>query len=231
MKSITQKFIRFRNPTFQFDNELDNFMFLQFIGMQLWSLFRGFKMIFLLKNPKGMQLGKGTSFYYISKITWGKFLRIGNHVSVVALGKNGIEFGNSVSIGSFSNIVVSTSLNNLGAQIKVGNNVGIGEFAYLGGAGALSIGDECIVGQYFSCHPENHNFKDLSQSIRHQGVSRKGIHIGKNCWIGAKVTILDGVNIGDGCVIAAGSIVNKSFPSNSIIAGVPAQLINQRTHA
>jgi acetyltransferase-like isoleucine patch superfamily enzyme len=147
---------------------------------------------------------------------------------VSALSKNGIQFGNNVSIGAFSRIIVSTTLNNLGDKIVIGNSVGIGEYASIGGAGGLEIGDECIVGPYLSCHPENHNYSDLTLSIRHQGVNRKGIKIGQNCWIGSKVTILDGVQLGNGCIIAAGAVVTKSFPDNSIIGGVPAKLINTR---
>ena len=54
-----------------------------------------------------------------------------------------------MGIGANSRIVVSTSLNNLGEHIIIGDNVGIGEFAYLGGGGGLEIGSDCIVGQIF----------------------------------------------------------------------------------
>lgn len=230
MKSIVLKIIQLRNPNFKFDEALNSGALLQFIWIQVGYLFRGLKVLLLLRKPKGMLLGKGVSFFNISKIHYGKFLRLGNQVYVSALSKNGIQFGDNVSIGAFSRVIVSTSLNDIGDQIVIGNNVGIGEFAYLGGAGGLQIGDECIVGQYLSCHPENHNYEDVSISIRHQGVSRKGIKIGANCWIGSKVTILDGVTIGAGCIIAAGSVVTKSFPENSIIGGVPAKLLKSRNH-
>ena len=231
MKSIIQKIIRLRNPNFQFDANLNSFALLQFIWIQGLSIFRGLKVLLFFKNPKGIMLGKGVTFFNSPKIKWGKFLRLGNYVYVSALGRNGVAFGNNVSIGAYSRIIVSTSLNEIGDSIVFGNNVGIGEFAYLGGAGGLTIGDDCIVGQYLSCHPENHNCNDLTQLIRHQGVSRKGIVIGANCWIGSKVTILDGVNIGAGCVIAAGSVVTKSFPENSIIGGVPAKFLKSRKDA
>ncbi len=230
MKSIVQKIIQLRNPNFKFDEALNSGALLQFIWIQVGYLFRGLKVLFLFRKPKGMMLGKGVSFFNISKIKWGKFLRLGNQVYVSALSKNGIHFGNNVSIGAFSRVIVSTSLNDIGDKIVIGNNVGIGEFAYLGGAGGLEIGDECIVGQYLSCHPENHNYENINLSIRHQGVSRKGIKIGKNCWIGSKVTILDGVSIGNGSIIAAGSVVTKSFSENSIIGGVPAKLLKSRTN-
>jgi acetyltransferase-like isoleucine patch superfamily enzyme len=230
MKTLVLKIIQLRNPNFFFDEALNSGALIQFIWIQLWSLFRGFKVFFLFRNPKGMLLGTGVSFFNISKIKWGKFLRLGSHVYLSALSKNGIRFGNSVSIGAFSRVIVSTSLHDIGDTIIIGNNVGIGEFAYLGGAGGLEIGDECIVGQYWSCHPENHNYSDLNVSIRHQGVTRKGIKIGKNCWIGSKVTVLDGVHLGDGSIVAAGSVVTKSFPENSIIGGVPAKLLKNRDH-
>jgi acetyltransferase-like isoleucine patch superfamily enzyme len=230
MKSIVQKIIQLRNPNFKFDEALNSGALIQFIWIQIGYLFRGLKVLFFLRKPKGMMLGKGVTFFNSSKIKWGKFLRLGNQVYVSALSKNGIQFGNNVSIGAFSRVIVSTSLNDIGDKIVIGNNVGIGEFAYLGGAGGLEIGDECIVGQYLSCHPENHNYDDITISIRHQGVSRKGIKIGKNCWIGSKVTILDGVEIGAGSIIAAGSVVTKSFDENSIIGGVPAKLLKSRTN-
>ena len=230
MKAVIQKIIQFRNPNFKFDEALNSRALFQFIWIQVWSIIRGLKVLLFLKNPKGMLLGKGVTFFNISKIHYGKFLRLGNQVYVSALSKNGIQFGDNVSIGAFSRVIVSTSLNEIGDKISIGNNVGIGEFAYLGGAGSLEIGDECIIGQYLSCHPVNHNYQDTTISIRHQGVTRKGIKIGKNCWIGSKVTILDGVTIGNGSIIAAGSVVTKSFPENSIIGGVPAKLLKTRTH-
>lgn len=230
MKTLVQKFIQLRNPHFTFDPNLDTGAILEFIWIQLVCSFRGCKMLLRFRNPKGMLLGKGVSFFNCSRIRWGKFLKLGNQVSLSALSKNGIQLGNNVSIGAFSRVLVSTSLHHIGDHITIGNNVGIGEFAYLGGAGGLTIGDDCIVGQYWSCHPENHLHTDLILPIRLQGVSRKGIIIGKNCWIGSKVTILDGVTIGYGCIIAAGSVVTNSFPDNSIIGGVPAKILKNRNH-
>lgn len=64
--------------------------------------------------------------------------------------------------------------------------------------------------------------------IRKQGVNRKGIKIGSNCWIGAKVTILDGTIIGNGCIVAAGAVVRGQFPDNCVIGGVPAKILKMR---
>jgi acetyltransferase-like isoleucine patch superfamily enzyme len=228
MKKTIEQIIRLRNPNFAFDKSLTSVMLLSFTSQQLWAVLRGFQVCIYLRKSKMMLRGKHVSLNNIENIQWGKFLKLGDYVYLNGLGKQKLLFGNNVSIGAFSRIIISTSLNNIGNHITIGNNVGIGEFAYLGGAGGLTIGDDCIVGQYLSCHPENHVFDNGSVLIRQQGITRKGISIGKNCWIGSKVTILDGVQIGDGCVIAAGAVVTKSFPPNSVIGGVPAKILAQR---
>lgn len=228
MKALIIKIIQLRNPSFTFSTETDGRMVLSFISHTTFSLLRGLKVLLLGKVPKGLLLGQGVSFRYAHKISFGRFVKLGDRVSLQALGQEGIRLGDNVSIGDFGKVVVSTTLSQIGKQIRIGNNVGIGEYAYLGGAGGLTIGDDCIVGQYFSCHPENHNFHAVDTPIRHQGVSRSGISLGKDCWVGAKVTLLDGVSVGDHSVIAAGAVVTRSFPSYSVIAGVPARLIKTR---
>lgn len=227
MKRIIEKIIRKRNSNFSFDDNLSSFALIQFIFLQTAALLRGIRVVLFFKKPNGILLGENVKFFNIPAISWGRFLKLGANVYISALGKTGVTFGNNVGIGAYSQIVVSTSLSAPCGFIKIGNNVGIGEYAYLGGAGGLDIGNDCIVGQYFSCHPQNHNYEDVTVPFRLQGVTQKGIKIGSNCWIGSKVTVLDGVIIGDNCVIAAGSVVTKSIESNSVIAGVPAKIIKQ----
>jgi len=228
MKTLIEKLIRMRNASFRFDPQLNSYLLFLFTIEQARSILRGIRVTFGLRNPKMMLRGRKTRLFNLPQIRWGKFLKLGDQVLISAMGKGNVLLGDHISIGSFSRVVISTSLDNLGDSITLGNNVGIGEFAYLGGGGVLEIGDDCIIGQYFSCHPENHIFSDTDALIRKQGVSRKGITIGKNCWIGSKVTILDGVTIGEGCVIAAGSVVSRSFGPNSVIGGVPASRIRKR---
>lgn len=158
----------------------------------------------------------------------GGLVRLGSHSRIDCTSRDGIKLGRNFKLGSFSHMIASGTLANLGRGIVVGDNVGIGEFAYLGGAGGLRIGSDVIVGQYFSTHPENHIFADPVVPIREQGVTREGINIGSDCWIGAKVTILDGVSLGRGCVVAAGSVVTHSFPDHAIIGGVPAKVLMMR---
>jgi acetyltransferase-like isoleucine patch superfamily enzyme len=81
------------------------------------------------------------------------------------------------------------------------------------------------MGSYVSFHSENHNFSDTTKLIREQGVTSKGIKIGNNVWVGAKVSFLDGSTVGNHCVVAAGAVVNGAFPDYSVIGGVPAKIL------
>lgn len=225
MKSLLENIIQKRNPAFQFDKAITFGMLLELAFSRAFQLIRSYKFLWRGITPNMWFFGKAVKLEFASNIFIGKWVKLGDYCHLSGLSKDGLYIGDKTGIGAHSHIVVSTSFNNLGESIYIGDNVGIGEFAYLGGGGGLIIGDDCIIGQYFSCHPENHNFNDNTKAIRLQGVSRKGINIGNNCWIGSKVTILDGVSIGDNCVIAAGAVVNKSMPSNSVIGGVPAKVL------
>lgn len=227
MKSFIQFIIRKRNPVFTFDSSMSNKIIVSLIYDKFKGFLRGLKIILYFKRPRYLFLGKNVSFFLISNINLGKWIKIDQGAYLSGLGKGKLSIGNSTSIGAYSQIIVSTSFNNLGEYIKIGNSVGIGQFASLGGSGGLEIGDNCIIGQYFSCHPENHNYDDPNELIKNQGTTRASIKIGRNCWIGAKVTVLSGVSIGNNCVLAAGTIVTKSIPDNSLVVGVPGKVVKQ----
>jgi len=164
------------------------------------------------------------------KVKFGQNFRLDRYVYVDALSQSGIEVGDNVSIGMFTVVVCTGTLfGPLGQGLKVGNNVGLGSHGIWGCAGGVEVGDDTIMGNYVTVHSENHNFSSLNKPIREQGVNHRGIKIGKGCWIGAKSTILDGTIIGDGCVVAAGSVVRGTIPPNSVIGGVPAKIIKYRT--
>ena len=199
----------------------------------LYILFN--KVIFLLSGVIKLRkfglyfISPSTKIFSTDLIKLNGNLNIDHSCLIDALSSEGISFGKNVSIHSYCSLQASGTLINLGKGIKIGNNVGIGRNCHFGGAGGIFIGDDTIFGQYVSIHSENHVFTDCHKPIRSQGVSRLGIKIGSNCWIGAKVTILDGAVIGDGCVFAAGALVIAgTYDNNTIYAGVPAKKIKKR---
>ena len=232
LKKIIENYVRkTKNSTFSFDENISSSVIFSFTFKKMIALLKSIKILSITKGKKKVFLGKSVEFFNKKNIVIGNNVNIGNFVKLYALGREALTIGNNVNIGSFSQIVISTTFNDLGKYIKIGNNVGIGEFSYLGGAGGLEIGNDTIIGQYFSAHPENHNYEDKGLLIREQGVNRKGIKIGSNCWIGSKVTILDGVTIGDNCIVAAGAVVTQSFRENVLIGGVPAKILKERIDA
>lgn len=156
-------------------------------------------------------------------------ISIGCDSRIDALSIDGIVCHGSVNLGEHTYVTCSSSLHQLGKGLTIGNNSGLGTHGFYGCAGGVKIGENVLIGNYVSMHSENHIFADTSIIINKQGVTHKGIIIGNDCWIGAKVTILDGARIGDGCVIAAGAVVTAgAIPAYSIVAGVPAKVIKSR---
>ena len=162
-------------------------------------------------------------------IIFGSNITIENNVSIDGYSKNKLSFGNNVKIGAYSWISCTSHFSKYGEGITIGNNSAFGKFTEFGAAGGIQIGSDVIAGSYISFHSENHVFQDPSKLIREQGVTSKGILIGNNVWIGAKVTFLDGSKIGNNCVIAAGAVVNGEFPDNTVIGGVPAKILKTIT--
>jgi len=90
----------------------------------------------------------------------------------------------------------------------------------------IRIGERCAIGYRVSVkaitHDINNPSPDASGSIAHNGAE---IVIGDRCWIGDNVFIREGVVLGSDVIIGANSVVTKSFPSGSVVAGVPARRI------
>ncbi|MBS1505293.1 MAG: acyltransferase [Bacteroidetes bacterium] len=173
--------------------------------------------------------GRGVIVQHAYQVRAGKNLILEEGVFINALSENGIILGDNVTIAKMAILSCTGVIANKGVGISIGNNSAVGAQSFLGGQGGINIGNDVIMGPQVKIFSENHNYAQLDVIIRKQGESRKGVTIGDNCWIGAGVTILDGVVIEAGCVIAAGAVVTKSVPANSIVAGVPAKIIQTRS--
>lgn len=188
----------------------------------LRSLFAGFSW------RKKLFLGPSVELRNRSLLRFGNGVTLGRGVLIDGLSREGVLIGDHVNIGDFTRIEASGTITGIGKGISIGTNSGIGAFSFIGGAGGVVIGNDVIMGQWVSFHPENHNYNYLNVPIRLQGVNRQGIVVEDDCWIGAKVTFLDGAHVGRGSIIGAGSVVRGVIPAYSIVAGVPARVIRSR---
>jgi acetyltransferase-like isoleucine patch superfamily enzyme len=132
---------------------------------------------------------------------------------------------NPFFLGDHSTIEDFCTINNGMGGVNIGHHTRIGIASVI--IGPVSIGDQVRLAQNVVVTALNHNYTDLSKPISEQGVNTKEIYIGDETWIGANSVILPGVFIGKHCVIAAGSVVTKDIPSNSVAAGNPARIIKQ----
>lgn len=164
----------------------------------------------------------------IKQIRKNGIIRIGYDCMIDALSIQGIICDGNVNLGEHTTITCTSDLQNLGVGLKIGNKTSLGTHGFYGCAGGIEIGENVMIGNFVSMHSENHVFEDINIPMDKQGVTHKGIKVGNDCWLGAKVTIVDGATIGDGCVIAAGAVVTGNIPSYSIAAGVPAKVIKSR---
>lgn len=110
-----------------------------------------------------------------------------------------------------------------GKNIKIGKNVFINACCRFQDQGGIEIGDGSLIGHNTTIATLNHDFNPDKRANLHPSP----VKIGKNVWIGSDCTILPGVEIGNGAVIGAGSVVTKNVPANSITVGSPARVIKQ----
>ena len=111
---------------------------------------------------------------------------------------------------------------NYGKNTKIGKNVFINFDCVFLGLGGITIEDNVLIAPKVSLLSEGH---PVSPNERQSLVPGK-IHIKTNAWIGAGVTILPGVTIGENSVVAAGAVVSKNVPANTVVGGIPSKIIN-----
>lgn len=222
IKNIYQQKLIKSGKNYLLDDRIPDKLLLHSLGKRLIMLVRGF-----IKLGKNVFVGRSSVFLNKRNIHFGENVTIEECCFIDAYASEKIYFGDNVKIGAYSSVSSTSHMSKYGIGLKIGNNSGVGRFTEFGASGGIEIGNDVIMGSYISFHSENHNFGDLSKSIREQGVTSKGIILGNNIWVGAKVTFLDGCKIGNNSVIAAGAVVKGNFPDNVVIGGIPAKILKQ----
>jgi acetyltransferase-like isoleucine patch superfamily enzyme len=105
-------------------------------------------------------------------------------------------------------------------RIALGPRCSIGNYSTITSHGDVEIGSDFLCSSHLVINSGTHDIKTGEPA----GTS---IRIGKNVWAGVRVTLVEDADVGDNCVIAAGSVLRGSYPANSLIAGVPAMVKKQ----
>lgn len=113
-------------------------------------------------------------------------------------------------------------------KLTLGDNVDLAWGVIITTGGGVEIGDRTLVGYGTKILSTNHIIPQGAGRVFGSGHERKYVKIGSDCWLGANVVVLPGVDIGKGSIVAAGAVVTKNVPEYSIVAGIPATIIKHR---
>jgi acetyltransferase-like isoleucine patch superfamily enzyme len=148
------------------------------------------------------------------------FIRPGVHLEVARGAR--LVLGRWSWLGDNTKVRVHEGLVEIGAKSVLGQECTISCFRH------VKIGRECIIADKVMMIDFDHGVVDADRPIRAQGIYKRTVEIGHNCWIGYGACILRGVRVGENCVVGTNAVVTKDVPDNAVIGGVPARVIRMR---
>jgi len=167
----------------------------------------------LLYRPGGLrELGEGSFILRPRKISGARFVSVGNRTAINADSELS-------ALGEYEGVTYEP-------RLDIGEDVYIGPHVCLTACNSLTISDGCVLSQYVYITDFLHGFSPDSVPILEQPLESKGpVHIGRACFIGFRAAIMTGVTLGEHCVVGTNSVVTRSFPAYSMIAGCPAKVV------
>ncbi len=162
--------------------------------------------------------GKACTLEIAGQVRIGKNVYIGDHVSLI------VEQGATLTIADNSFIGESCYIKCFGGTIEIGQDVSINSKSFINGCGGVSIGNNTRIGTQSIIIASNHKFGEPDLLVK-DAITKQGVNLGENIWLGARVTVLDGVVIPNDSVIGACSLVSKSLPESGVYVGIPAKKI------
>jgi len=152
----------------------------------------------------------------------GKNVFIDKNVCLLRFPKN-IYINDDVFLKSGANICACNS----SAKIYIGSRTTIGFYTFIYASEKITIGNDCSIAPFVYIVDSDHKTKRSLKLNQQSNITSK-ITIGDDVWIGTGSKILKGVNIGNGAIISAGSVVNKDVEPYSIVGGIPITTISYR---
>lgn len=194
------------------------------------ALRRLFLPLLLGEAGSGVVVGCNVTFRHPHKIFLGNRVVIDDGAVLDAKGEenDGIRLGDQVVVGR--NTILSCKGDPPGGSITVGLNTNIAMNCLIHAEEEVEIGENVLFAAYvYIVGGGNHEFERTDIPIIEQpSINKGGVVIEKDVWLGAGVTVLDGVRVGRGSVLGAGAVINKDVPAYSVSVGVPARVIRSR---
>ncbi len=175
-------------------------------------------------------IGRGVRVRNPHLVHAGSDLIVEDFAEIQGLSRDGIRFGDRVSIGTGTLIRPSSYYSRaIGVGLVMGDGSSLSPGCYIGCSGGVTIGEKTMLGPGVRVFAEDHVMSDPSIDVKSQGVEWSPINIGSGCWIASGVTITSGVTIGDGAVVAAGAVVTRDVPAGAVYGGIPARELTSRS--
>ncbi|MBN1342108.1 MAG: acyltransferase [Phycisphaerae bacterium] len=195
-------------------------------ALGLWLRQRLYRSLFGALGRKAV-FGSGVIIRHPRKISAGNALVVSDGCVLDARDRSdrGIRIGDNVLLGH------GAMLRCKNGNIAIGSNVGLGANAciYAVEGNTVEIGDNVQIAPFAYIGGTQYHTDRIDVPIMAQGIDpRGGNRIGDGAWLGARCTLIDGVNVGNDAIVAAGAVVTKDVPPFAVVAGVPARVLRYR---
>jgi acetyltransferase-like isoleucine patch superfamily enzyme len=171
----------------------------------------------IVRDPRHVSIGAGA--------------RVGPYAELWAFGSSPEGARDAIAIAPTADIRSFALLHAYGGSIRVGRGSCVNHFCFVNGAGGVEIGDDVMIGTHSVVLSSEHGLDDLDTAMARQPSVTRPVVIEPDVYVGAHVTVLAGVRIGRGAVVAAGAVVNRDVPPGAIVGGVPARVLRRREGA
>ena len=139
-----------------------------------------------------------------------------------------IARGAAVRFGKFCWIGDGTKIRSHEGAVEIGAKTVFGQECTISSYRLVRIGEQCVIADRAMFIDFDHGVIEVERPIRQQGIYKREVVVGSNCWIGYNACFLRGVRVGDNSIVGTNSVVTKDVPANAVVGGVPARVIRMR---
>ena len=133
-----------------------------------------------------------------------------------------------VRLGRWSWIGHGTKIRAHEGEVEIGAKTVLGQECTISAYQHVSVGRECVIADRAMLIDFDHGVVEVERTIRAQGIYKRDVRVGHNCWLGYGACVLRGATVGDNCVIGANTVVTADIPANAVAAGTPARILRMR---